>query len=183
MPTKPELQVQLQQLRDSGLATKLAQQATAHGLAPEFLFAIASRETDCINKLGDVQNGVAHGIGILQIDVQHDIARQARDEGSWKTNPDPLIAFGAQMLADSLRQVRTAFAAAPPEQQRKITASGYNCGLGRAMAVARNGGDCDQHTTKGNYGTDVIARMKVFAELLGGESGQSPEQAPIAKSS
>jgi len=71
--TKDQIAAQLQLLRKTGFDLKLASQAGANGFAPEFFFAIASRETNCVNKLGDVQGGVAHGVGIVQIDIQHPI--------------------------------------------------------------------------------------------------------------
>src|SRR5579864_7434689 len=104
MPTKAELQAQLQRLRASGLHDKLAKSAEAHGIEPAFLLAIASRETNCVNELGDLQNGEAHGVGILQVDIQHEAARQAREDGSWRTAPDSLIDFATQLLADNLRR-------------------------------------------------------------------------------
>jgi hypothetical protein len=165
MPSKAELQSQLQRLRAGGFERKLSEQATAHGFAAEFFFAIASRETNCVNLLGDFQNGEAHGVGMVQIDVQHAIARQARDDGSWRSSPDALIAFGAQLLADNIRLAQQAFPEVSAEQQLKVAASGYNCGMSAAIASARNCGDSDRRTTGHNYGADVITRMKVFEEL------------------
>ena len=168
---KSELQIELERLRTTGFDVKLAAQAAAHGLPTALLFAIASRETNCVNRLGDWQNGEAHGVGIVQIDIQHPAARQARDDGSWRSNPDPLIAMGAQLLADNLRQAQQAFPNTGADEQLKIAASGYNCGMGPAMAGARKG-DSDQGTTGRDYGADVIARMKEFEELL--EENQPP---------
>jgi len=175
MPTKAELQAQRQRLRETGLDVRLAQQAEAHGFAPAFFFAIASRETNCVNELGDWQNGEAHGVGIVQIDIQHALARQARDDGSWRTNPDPLLAFGAQLLADNIRRAQQAFPAFSSEQQLRVAASGYNCGMGAAIAGARNG-DSDQHTTGHNYGADVMARLAVFEELMFSSPTLSPTE-------
>jgi hypothetical protein len=172
MSTRLELQTQLQRLHDSGFEAKLSQQAVAHGFAPEFFFAIASRETNCVNELGDVQNDGPHGVGIVQVDVQNAMARQARDDGSWRASPDGLLAFAAQLLADNLRQARQAFPGADGEQHLKIAASGYNCGMSAAIAGARNCGDSDRRTTGHNYGADVMARMKIFQELMQAVSGQ-----------
>lgn len=163
-PTQAQLAAQLQGLQDTGFDVKLSAQATANGFAPEFFYAIASRETNCVNKLGDIQGGVAHGIGIIQIDIQHPIALQARDDGSWQTNPDPLIAFGAQLLAANIRQAKRNFPGLADNDYLKIAASGYNCGMGNAMAGQRNG-DSDQRTAHGNYGADVVARMAIFQQL------------------
>jgi hypothetical protein len=165
MATKAELSIQLRRLRQSGFDEKLKQQATAQNFPVAFFFSIASRETNCTNELGDFVNGEAHGVGIIQIDIQHEIARQARDDGSWKTNPDPLIEFGAQLLAGNIRRAQEQFPDLAAEQQLKIAASGYNCGIGRAIAGAQSG-DCDQHTTGHDYGRDVIARMGVFEQLI-----------------
>jgi hypothetical protein len=165
MVTKDQLQTQLQRLRSTGFADKLSTQATAKGFPVPFFFAIASRETNCVNELGDYQNGEAHGVGIIQIDIQHPIARQARDDGSWKTNPDGLIAFGAQLLAQNIEQAKQAFPQYTAADQLKVAASGYNCGISNAISGA-TAGDSDRHTTGHDYGEDVISRMGIFEELL-----------------
>lgn len=164
MPNQTELQAQFERMQQSGFDVKLARSAEAHGFAPAFFFAIASRETNCINQLGDFQNFEAHGVGIVQIDIQHDVARQSRDDGSWHTNPDLLIDFGAKLLADNIRRAEQTFPNMSREEQLKIAASGYNCGMGGAIAGARHG-DSDVHTTGHNYGADVMARMAIFEEL------------------
>ena len=165
MATRDELRNELQRLRNSGFAVKLEQQATAKGFSASFFFAIASRETNCVNELGDFQDGEAHGVGIIQIDIQHPIARQARDDGTWRTNPDPLIEFGAQMLAQNIQKAQTDLPTFTPQEQLKVAASGYNCGIVRAISGAQNG-DSDAHTTGHNYGRDVMARMAIFEELI-----------------
>src|SRR6266516_1128272 len=104
MATKKELLNQLHSLKHTGFAQKLSASAEAHGFPAAYFFAIASRETNCINELGDPQGGEFHGVGIIQIDIQHPIARAARDSGSWKTNPAPLIEFGAQLLAHNIQE-------------------------------------------------------------------------------
>ncbi len=160
-PTKMQLLSQLRRLHNTGFATRLEQQATAQGLPTDFFFAIASRETNCQNILGDNQ----HGVGIVQIDIQHAIARQARDTGTWKTNPDPLIEFGARLLAANLNKAKQKFPELTAEQQLKIAASGYNCGIVRAISGQQEG-DSDKRTTGRDYGRDVMARMALFAELI-----------------
>ena len=165
MATKDELRNELQRLRNTGFAAKLEQQATGKGFSASFLFGIASRETNCVNELGDVQDGKAHGVGIIQIDIQHPIARQARDNGTWKTNPDPLIEFGAQILAQNIQKARKELPTFTAQEQLKVAASGYNCGIDRAISGAQDG-DSDEHTTGHNYGRDVIARMAIFDELI-----------------
>ena len=165
MITKKEALNQLHSLRHTGLPDKLAEQAAAHGFALAFFMAIASRETNCINELGDFQHGEFHGVGIIQIDIQHPIAREARDSGSWKTNPEPLLEFGAQLLANNIAQARKAFPHLNEQQLLKIAASGYNCGITRAISGAQHG-DSDKVTTGKNYGRDVMTRMAIFEELI-----------------
>lgn len=165
MATQHEILNQLHSLRHTGFAAKLEQQATAHGFPAPFFFAIASRETNCLNILGDPRNGEFHGVGIIQIDIQHPIARQARDSGSFKTNPDPLLEFGAQLLKDNINQATQKFPNLNAQQHLKTAASGYNCGMASAIAGALQG-DSDRHTTQHNYGRDVMSRMAIFEELI-----------------
>src|SRR2546421_1581939 len=167
MPTPGKLTLlnQLHSLRHTGFAEMLEQHAKDRGFPTPFFFAIASRETNCINMLGDFQHGEFHGVGIIQIDIQHPIARQARDSGSWKTDPDPLIKFGAQILADNIQRAKQAFPNLGTQQQMKVAASGYNCGMDRAITGA-NHGDSDRLTTGHDYGRDVMTRMAIFDELI-----------------
>ena len=167
MPTPPKsaLLNQLHSLRHTGFAEKLDRFANQHSFPTPFFFAIASRETNCINELGDPRNGEFHGVGIVQIDIQHPIARQARDSGSWKTDPDPLIDFGAQILQDNIAKAKQRFPNFNTQQQFKVAASGYNCGIDAAIAGAQHG-DSDKHTTGKDYGRDVMTRMAIFEELI-----------------
>ena len=165
MATQHDILNQLHSLRHTGFDAKLQNRAAAHGFPTAYFFAIASRETNCLNILGDPQGGEFHGVGIVQIDIQHPIARQARDDGSWKTNPDPLIEFGAQMLADNIKRATQAFPNLNHHQHLKIAASGYNCGIGNAVSGEQQG-DSDSHTTGHNYGRDVMTRMAIFEDLI-----------------
>jgi hypothetical protein len=165
MTLEHDVGIQLSRLRNTGFDAKLKAQAGTRGFAPSYFFAIASRETNCVNELGDFQNGEAHGVGIIQIDIQHDIAKIARDTGSWQTDPDPLIAFGAQLLAANIAAAAMAFPNLGENDHLKIAASGYNCGIQRAIAAAQSG-DSDAHTTGHNYGQDVMARKALFDQLI-----------------
>ncbi len=164
-PTKQQLRNQLQSLRSTGFADKLANHATAHGFPVPYFFAIASRETNCTNILGDVQKDGAHGVGIVQIDIQHDIARQARDSGSWETDPDPLIEFGAQILANNISTAKQQLPALDQQQVLKVAASGYNGGMRNAVKGSQQG-DSDKFTTGHDYGKDVMARMAFFEQQI-----------------
>ncbi len=166
MATLQDVTIQLRRLQQTGFDEMLSQQAQANGFAASFFYAIASRETNCVNELGDVQSDGAHGVGIVQIDIQHPLALQARNTGSWHTNPAPLIALGARLLAENIAQVRHALPNLSSDQQLKVVASGYNCGVARAIAAVKNGQDCDVHTTGANYGADVMARKALFEQLM-----------------
>ena len=165
MPTKNEILLQLHSLQHTGFADKMKAIAATHGFPATYFFAIASRETNCLNILGDFQGGQFHGVGIVQIDIQHKIAKDARDSGTWKTNPDPLLAFGADILKSNIHAVAVAFPAFSARQQMKVAASGYNCGVGSAIDGAKHG-DSDMHTTGKDYGRDVMLRMDLFDELI-----------------
>lgn len=165
MITKKQIAHQLAQLRESGFDRLLAEAARANGILIPYFYAIASRETGCVNRVGDYRGGEYHGVGIVQIDIQHPIARQARDSGSWKTHPHPLLNFGAQMLAASIHGAKVMFPTYLQTQWLKIAASAYNCGWSNAIAGAHDG-DSDKYTTPPPYGADVLRRMALFAELL-----------------
>ena len=165
MATKAELRTQLKRLRETGFADKLTQHGASHGLQQTYFFAIASRETNCRNILGDKRNGEFHGVGIIQIDIQHQIARKARDTGSFKTNPDPLLDFGAGILEANLKQAKQKLPGLNEQQLLKVAASGYNAGITRAITGAKQG-DSDKFTTGHDYGKDVMARMATFAQLI-----------------
>lgn len=165
MPTKAELLNQLHSLRHTGFDKKLDAAAKSHGFSTSYFFAIASRETNCLNILGDFVNHQAHGVGIVQIDVQHDLARKMRDEGTWKTNPQPLIDFGAQIIHDNLAAVKKALPGLTDAQYEKVAASGYNCGVTNAINGSKHG-DSDISTTGHNYGRDVMTRKAIFEELI-----------------
>jgi hypothetical protein len=166
-PSQAQLQAQLDRLKSTGFADILSQFARANGLPEPYLCAIASRETNCRNILGDIRADGAHGVGVLQIDVQHPIARAARDTGSWITNPEPLIEFGAKLLSANLVQVKQSLPNMSDQDVLKVAASGYNCGIAKAIQAANAlGGDSDTYTTGHDYGKDVIARMLILAQLL-----------------
>jgi hypothetical protein len=85
-PSKDQLLTQQRRLRASGFDLLLTEFGAANNLPTAFVFAIASRETNCKNILGDKRPDGFHGVGIIQIDIQHPIALAARDSGAWQTN-------------------------------------------------------------------------------------------------
>lgn len=173
-PTRGQLVLQLDDLRhDDGMLVYLRAAADTHGLPLGLWLAINSRETNCANILGDYQGGQYHGVGMCQIDIQHDIARQARDDGSWKTPKGMRLLqdFGAALFAANVKAVLAAWDQATVDDDvLKCAASGYNCGVNRAIGGDDAHNDSDYYTTGRDYGADVMARKAVFDRLLAGET-------------
>ena len=165
MSLQTELEAELNRAKQSDLFQILQGAADKHSLDLAYLLAIASRETGITNELGDF----GHGVGVLQIDIRfHPIALTAKQTGSWKNDPAPLIDYGAGMLSHNVAWAKQTF----PQYGRgdgsgwlKIGASAYNAGQGGATHGVRQG-DSDKFTTGGNYGADVLTRRQVFASLL-----------------
>ena len=165
MSLKAELEAELNRAKQNDLFRLLSDAAAKHSLSLPYLLAIASRETGITNELGDF----GHGVGVLQIDIRFNpIALTAKQTGSWKVNPGPLIEYGAGILAHNVAWAKHTF----PQYGRgdgsgwlKIGASAYNTGQGGAAHGVRQG-DSDKFTTGGNYGADVLTRMHGFASLL-----------------
>lgn len=157
---------QLARAKRSGMYALLIDAAKRHELPPAYVLAVASRETGIRNMLGDG----GHGVGVIQIDIRfHSIARRARETGSWRTNPAPLVDYGVQMLAENVAWARQRWPKYTEHATSalKIASSAYNAGRGgAAQGVAE--GDSDLRTTGRNYGRDVLARMDVFGKLLQG---------------
>lgn len=170
-PSRSQLVLQLDNLTHKGDLPILMAVTDAHGLPRGLWLAINSRETNCVNELGDFQGGEHRGVGMCQIDIQHPIARQARDNRSWKT-PEGFKAlqeFGAALLQANVHAVLQEWSQANVDEDAlRVAAAGYNCGVQRALN-AEDAGDCDTATTGHNYGKDVIARAAIFTELLGAQ--------------
>ena len=81
-----------------------------------------------------------------------------------------LIDLGCQILEANMGIASQHFGTLSLEDRLDLAAIGYNAGMGRAMRWREVGHDPDHLTTGHDYGQDVIARMKVFTELLLGDS-------------
>ena len=166
--TRSQLVLQLDNLTRDGDLPVLLGVADAHGLPRHYWLAINSRETNCVNELGDYQGGEHHGVGMDQVDIQHDIARQARDNGTWNTPAGfkALQDFGAALLQSYVHRVLEAWGQANVDAEAlRVAAAGYNAGVESALD-AEDAGNCDTVTTGGDYGKDVMARAAIFAQLL-----------------
>jgi hypothetical protein len=108
--TTAQLREHLDRLTVSGFDKIIDKYATQYGLPATYLYAIASRETNCRNILGDSENGV----GLFQIDARHHpIAREFRETGQWRSDPEPLIAYGVELLAKNMRHAEQELHAFP----------------------------------------------------------------------
>ncbi|MBS0227074.1 MAG: hypothetical protein JSS23_00070 [Proteobacteria bacterium] len=169
-PTNAQLQAQLRSITGNGLLALLITAASLHHLPVAFVVAIASRETNCVNMLGDYQHTgpggalEAHGVGIMQRDIQHADARAARDDGSWRTHPEVMIEADCLELAQALAAVKARFPNLSASDQLQVTADAYNSGQHNAF-IGELAGNPDGRTTGHDYGADVMRRMAVFQSL------------------
>ena len=159
--TLEEMKAQLDRANATGIAQTITAYAAKHGLDPAYALAIGSRETDLVNSIGDG----GHGIGVMQVDTRfYGQAKKAKADGSWETNPEVLINLGCQILAENIAWAKEVWPSYTYSQWLKIAASAYNAGQGGAHAGV-NVGDCDYHTTGGDYGKDVMARGELLIQL------------------
>lgn len=159
--TPKQLHSQYIAAQKRGLIPLLVAAAEKVGLPPSYVVAVASRETRIQNIAGDG----GHGHGVMQIDDRsHREILAAHPD--WRTNPVPLIEYGARLLASNRTTAQKRWPAFDDRQLLKVAASAYNCGPGNAAAGVSTG-DSDRYTTGHDYGRDVLARMRVFEELLG----------------
>lgn len=152
--TPIQLRHQLETIQHNGLYSLLEAAAEKHGLPTCYVVAVASRETNCVNRIGDG----GRGVGILQADTQHEIARQAKADGTWQTHPERLIDWCVALLAANATWARKHWPTFDERQILKVAASAYNCGPHNAE-VGIGLGDSDRRTTGRDYGRDTLERM------------------------
>lgn len=163
--TVDEARQQIEQLKAENCLEPMQAAAKRHQLPLAFVCAIASRETNCHNELGDYRGGVYHGIGVMQIDIQHKIARVAEEGGLWRSQPGLLIDVGCGILAGGLVAANV-HAGLSGDDALRFAAAAYNAGVGAALR-GHQAGDVDIYTTGGSYGCNVVfERMPAFAETL-----------------
>jgi hypothetical protein len=158
--TPEDLAEQLAGIRSNGLIVHLQGAANKYRLPLAYVLAVASRETNMRNMLGDA----GHGVGIIQIDIRyHDIAREMKADGTWKTRPERLIDYGVKMLADGIADAKAHW---PNEDPLRVSADSYNAGAGNVRIALSHGHSPDAPTTGHNYGQDVLDRMAVLEKML-----------------
>ncbi|KAF0246282.1 MAG: Lytic transglycosylase catalytic [bacterium] len=150
---KNTLREQLNYCKKSGWFPLFEQAAKDHQLELSMLLAIASRETNIRNIIGDA----GHGRGIMQIDDRShkEFLRDHHNNGG--LNPETNIDYGASVLAQNLKIFRGNYANA---------IAAYNTGTGNVKKSLVTGKHPDTTTAHGNYGADVINRASIFKELI-----------------
>jgi soluble lytic murein transglycosylase-like protein len=143
-----------------------------YSFSPALLMAIASRETNMRNIVGDR----GHGYGLMQVDVGTD--PEFCHSGAWKNAPLS-IHTGAGILASKRTQIQHLEGSAihiggqsfvgkqiiALDDVDRLTIAAYNCGLWAYYSFSV-GTDIDRFTTGHNYSKDVLGRMAQFEELL-----------------
>jgi hypothetical protein len=175
--TKGQLDQQLRSLgpRRIDMVADLAHQGESDGVGPDLLLALASRETNMHNIVGDG----GHGRGWLQIDDRFHLdflaTHRGCDSGSFTPSHNsaapkglvPTLTASTLLAIELLRSnMRFARSHGVPEQTvLRFAVAAYNAGPGGALDGFREG-DVDRHTTGGDYAQDVLARKAMIAPLL-----------------
>jgi hypothetical protein len=155
-------------LKHEGCFDPMQASAKKHGLPLEFVCAIASRETNCANELGDFHDGVYYAVGVMQIDIQHGIAREAMVDQSWKDYPDALIEFGCALLSGNRAAIQARFPDLLQIQALKLTAASYSVRMS-ASDIEHLEGGLDNIRASYRcvaYAADVMGRMPTFKTAL-----------------
>ncbi len=130
--------------------------AKKYQLEISLLLAIASRETNIRNILGDY----GHGAGVMQVDIGTD--REFVTSGEWR-DVAKSIDRGTAILSEKVNALAEAKWLSL-EASQSIAIASYNCGRW-ALLDYRAGRDPDTHTTGHNYSKDVLSRQVLFKAL------------------
>jgi hypothetical protein len=126
------------------------------------LLAIASRETNMRNIVGDH----GHGRGVFQIDDRWH-ADWLRKHGAGGPNETPPVRdaafYAASLLAANLDAAKDA--GVPKDERMRVALAAYNTGFDDAI-VGWRAGNPDARTTGQDYSRDVLQRRAVVRDLL-----------------
>ena len=164
-----QLADQVGRARTRGWASTMRKAEKRHNLPAGLLLAVASRETDMEDIVGDK----GHGRGLFQIDDRfHGDWLAAHGAPGPATTPriGDAAEFAASMLESNLDfAFQNGVSAA---DRLRFACSAYNAGPGGALAGHQRG-DCDRKTTGGDYGRDVLERLDAIQSRNGGASLQT----------
>jgi hypothetical protein len=172
---RQELARQVAKAQSRGWAPIIRQAEEKHGLPAGLLLAIASRETNVEDIVGDA----GHGRGLFQIDdrAHGDWLAQHGAAGAGVTPPLAEAAdYAATIVAQNLAFARKKGVA--QRDELRFAVSAYNAGCGGALA-GHQSGDCDKRTTGRDYGNDVLQRL---AAIQGQPAAAGDATAPAAAS-
>ncbi|HEY4347498.1 MAG TPA: peptidoglycan-binding protein [Gaiellaceae bacterium] len=161
--SQAQLAAEVETARANGWIPLMRRAEKRHKLPQGLLLAIASRETDMRDIVGDV----GHGRGLFQIDDRfHTEWLAEHGAGSPGTVP-PIVA--AADLAGSMLASNMTFGSGEgvgAGEVLRFGCSAYNAGAGNAIKGFREG-DCDRRTTGKDYGRDVLERLAAVQGLTG----------------
>src|SRR5262249_20770012 len=153
--TKDQLTGEVAVARKQGWFPVFAQAEKRHKLPAGLLLAIASRETNMKDVVGDG----GHGRGLFQIDDRSHSDFLAKQGAAGAGGKPPIAAatdYAAGLLASNLGFGQGN--GVPAAQLIKFACSAYNAGPGNALAGFKLG-DSDKRTAGGDYGRDVVDRL------------------------
>lgn len=156
-PPRSALVAQFNRARENGWLAFFAEAAQSFNWPVELLLAIASRETNVRNILGDG----GHGHGIMQIDDRSFPNFTSSDR--WKI-PRLNILKGAEVL--DLKRRFLSRRGVTGTLLARASVAAYNGGEARVKRAIDLGRDVDSVTTQRNYSADVLGRSAIFRELL-----------------
>jgi hypothetical protein len=170
--TPGELADQYAYAKNNGWLVSFAAAAKDYDWPVELVMAIASRETNMKNEVGDR----GHGYGLMQVDVGTDPT--FCHSGAWQ-DPHASIERGVQILESKRTLVGrgvgkamsvggyrfTGKAFASQDELNQVAVAAYNCGLWAYYCFSR-GESVDKFDTGHDYSSDVLERAKTFAELI-----------------
>lgn len=160
--------------RATGLDRILSAAAREHGVRADILLAVASRESHLGQQpplRADWTGDGGHGRGLMQIDDRWhaDFVRSHRNDDHAAN-----ARYAARLLASNLRRYRGDYVKA---------LAAYNAGPGNVDRALREGRSAEHYTTGRDYATDVLARARVIAAMVGGvaaSTGSSPDWSTAA---
>lgn len=155
--SRSALAKQLDRAKTNGWMPFFTEAAQAFNFPIALLLAIASRETNIRNIIGDG----GHGRGIMQIDD-----RSFPDFANSGASKDPRqnILKGGEILNGKRRFLSQKGISGDVLIRGSVAA--YNGGEGRVLKAIRADRDVDSVTANGNYSSDVLGRSQILEELL-----------------
>ena len=166
--TRATMRTELARARAAGWEACCLEAEARAELPRGLLLAIASRETD----MNDVVGDGGHGRGLFQIDDRSHGSFLTKHGAAGRGGKPPVreaARYAAELVRSNLDYGERK--GVPAAERLKFALSAYNAGPGGALKGWQERGDSDARTTGGDYGRDVLARLGHFGALLGGGDG------------